>query len=66
MQNIQDSNKPVLLYEGECWTMRKKEENLLRRTEIRMFRWILGVSLKDKIRNDDQKKMWCSNHCREV
>ena len=34
----------------------KKEENLLRRIEMRILRWILGVSLKDKIRNDEIRR----------
>ena len=40
--------RPVLLYGAECWTMRKKEDNLLRRTEMRM--------LKDKIRNEEIRR----------
>ena len=57
----------VLLYRAECRTIGKKEENLLRRTKIRMLRWILRVSLKGKIRNDEIRKRcaWCNKHCRE-
>ena len=33
----------------------EKEDNLLRRTEMRMLRWILGISLKDKIRNEEMR-----------
>ena len=48
--------RPVLLYGAEWLTMRKKEDNLLRRTEMRMLRWILGISLKDKIRNEEIRR----------
>ena len=46
----------VMLYGAECWAMCKKEDDLLRRTEMRMLRRILGVSMKDKIRNEEIRK----------
>ena len=42
--------RPVMMYGAEAWTLRRKEEKLLERTEMRMLRWIgglLGISLKD-------------------
>ena len=33
--------------------MRRKKEQLIQRTEMRMLRWITGVTLKDKIRSED-------------
>ena len=36
--------------------MKRREEGLLERTEMRMLRWILGVSLKDKKRNEAIRK----------
>ena len=34
--------RPVLLYRTECWTVRKKEEQILEKTETRMLRRIKG------------------------
>jgi len=39
---------PVLVHRAEAWTVTGREKWLLKRTEMRMLRWILGVSLKDK------------------
>ena len=40
--------RPVLLHGAECWTVRKKEEEILEKTELRMLRRIKGVTLRDK------------------
>ena len=48
--------RPVLMCGSECWTMRKREEDLMRRSEMRMLRWIVGVSRKDKVRNEEIKR----------
>ena len=42
-----------MLYAAECWAMRKKEEHLLNKTEMRMLRWIQGISLKDHVRSEE-------------
>ena len=36
-----------------CWTMKKKDEMLMNKTEMRMLRWIQGVSLREHKRNED-------------
>jgi len=45
--------RPVLIYGSEAWTMRRREEECLERTEMRMLQWILGLTLRDRKRNDD-------------
>ena len=37
----------------KSWALRRKEEQLIQRTEMRMLRWITGVTLEDKIRSED-------------
>ena len=38
---------------SEIWTLRRREEKCLERTKMRMLRWIIGLTLRDKKRNDD-------------
>jgi len=45
--------RPVLIYGSEAWTLRRRVEERLKRTEMRMLRWILGLTLRDKKRTDD-------------
>jgi len=45
--------RPVLIYGSEAWTLRRREEERLERTEMRMLRCILGLTLRDRKRNDD-------------
>ena len=45
--------RPVIMYGSETWALRKREEQQLDRTEIRMLRWMLGISLRERRRNDD-------------
>ena len=42
-----------MTYGAECWTMRKKNDMLMNKTEMKMLRWIQGVSLRDGIRNEE-------------
>ena len=42
-----------MTYGAECWTMKKRDEMLMNKTEMRMLRWIQGVSLRDHIRNEE-------------
>ena len=48
--------RPVILFGAECWTTGVKEENILKKTEMRMLRRIKGVTVKDKMKIEDIRK----------
>ena len=48
--------RPVLLYGAECWSVRKNEEEIFEKTEMRMLRRIKGVTLRDKVKSVDIRK----------
>ena len=43
--------RPAMLYWAETWATTKKQENRIEVTEMRMLRWMCGITRKDKIRN---------------
>ena len=43
--------RPAMTRGGECWTLRKCEQNQMNTTEMKMLRWIQGKTTKDHIRN---------------
>ena len=45
--------RPTMTYGAECWTMKKKDEMLMNKTEMRMLRWIQGVSFREHNRNEE-------------
>ena len=49
--------RPVILYGAETWSLRKKEEGLLARTEMRMVRWITGISLRERRESEGIRRM---------
>ncbi|EYC22249.1 hypothetical protein Y032_0017g3240 [Ancylostoma ceylanicum] len=44
--------RPVALYGTECWAATKTTKQVLHAMEMRMLRWSMGVTLKDKIPNE--------------
>jgi len=42
-----------MIYGAEARTLRRSEEGLLERTEMRMLRRMLGIARKGRKRNDD-------------
>ncbi|EYC29922.1 hypothetical protein Y032_0005g2334 [Ancylostoma ceylanicum] len=44
--------RPVALYGTECWAATKDTKQVLHTMEMRMLRWSMGVTLKDKVPNE--------------
>ena len=44
--------RPALMYGAETWTLKKAQEKKLEVAEMRMLRWMCGVTKLDKIRNE--------------
>ena len=45
-----------MTYDSECWGLKKKDERKLITTEMRTLRMMLGVTLKDKQRNQEVRR----------
>ncbi|XP_064103437.1 uncharacterized protein LOC135213391 [Macrobrachium nipponense] len=48
--------RPVLMYVTDTWALRRKQGVKLERTEIRMLRWIMGISLHERLKNDEARR----------
>ena len=44
--------RPELMYGAETWALKKAQENKLEVAEMRMLRWMCGVTKLEKIRNE--------------
>ena len=44
--------RPALMYGAETWALKKAQEKKLEVAEMRMLRWMCGVTNLDKIRNE--------------
>ncbi|KAK6737445.1 hypothetical protein RB195_019880 [Necator americanus] len=50
--------RPVALYGCECWPTTKALERVLHALEMRMLRWTIGVTLKEKVSNDTVRSIF--------
>ena len=57
--------RPVLLYGLEVMALRRVEERALMSTEIRMLRWMIGLSLWEHRTNEDIRKFTKVSNVRE-
>ena len=48
--------QPVLTYGAECWALNKRDEKRLEVTEMNMLRRMLGVTRRDKLRNEEVRE----------
>ena len=44
--------RPAMLYETETVAMTEKQEGKMEMAELKMLRWALGVTKRDKIKNE--------------
>ncbi|XP_013178320.1 PREDICTED: uncharacterized protein LOC106125595 [Papilio xuthus] len=44
--------RPVLMYGSETWAVTQKNVNTIQVAEMKILRWMCGVSRLDKIRNE--------------
>ena len=44
--------RPAMIYGAEAWPIKKTQENKLDVAEMRMLRWMCGVTRWDRIRNE--------------
>ncbi len=44
--------RPAMLYGADPWATTKRQEKQIEVTEMRMLRWMCGVTRKEKIRNE--------------
>ncbi|KAK6754147.1 hypothetical protein RB195_013258 [Necator americanus] len=47
-----------ILRRRECWTTTKALERVLHTMEMRMLRWTIGVTLKEKVSNDTVRSIF--------
>ncbi|KAM3301760.1 hypothetical protein P3S67_016262 [Capsicum chacoense] len=44
--------RPVILYGAECWSVKNFHIQKLKVTEMRMLRWMCGLTRGDRVRNE--------------
>lgn len=38
--------RPVMLYRAETWALRKREEEMIKKTEIKMLQWTMEENME--------------------
>ena len=51
--------RPVALYGSECWPVLQKWELAMQAMEMRMVRWCLGWTRRDRVANMDVRNWFC-------
>ena len=49
--------RPALIYGSETWAVKKSQEKRMDVAEMRMLRWMLGKTKRDRIRNERIREM---------
>ena len=49
--------RPALTHGSECWAMKVTNKRKIATTEMRMLCWILGVSRRDHMRNEEIRRI---------
>ena len=49
--------RPALTYGSKCWAMKVTSKRKIATTEMSMLRWILGVSRRDHMRNEEIRRI---------
>ncbi len=58
--------RPALLYGSECWPTKTTHVQKMMVAEMRMLRWMCGLTMRDEIRNDIvRKKVRCCDYRRK-
>ena len=45
--------RPALLYGSECWAVKHNHVKKMEVAEMRMLRWMCGITRRDRIRNEE-------------
>jgi hypothetical protein len=50
--------KPALLHGSECWTLRQKDRNRIKSSQMKFARSLTGVTLRHRIKSEDLRNRW--------
>ena len=58
--------RPVMLYDSETWPTKIEDIRNIQRSEMRMLRWMAGVSLSERKSNECVRSMLAIDDVAEV